>query len=58
MEELLLVSYLQTETVNNTNDHGEGFVDQHALILYVYLQAHEVGGEESVLTYYISSYSM
>ncbi|KAK4990315.1 Checkpoint protein hus1 [Elasticomyces elasticus] len=33
------------------------FCDDHALILYVYLSNDEDGGEESVLTYYVSSYS-
>ncbi|CAD6501675.1 BgTH12-01925 [Blumeria graminis f. sp. triticale] len=33
------------------------FANEHALILYVYLSNHE-GFDESVLTYYISSYSM
>jgi hypothetical protein len=27
-----------------------GFVDEHALILYVYLSNHDDGGDESVLT--------
>ncbi|KAK4550841.1 hypothetical protein LTR36_000421 [Oleoguttula mirabilis] len=33
------------------------FCDEHALILYVFLNSDEPGGGESVLTYYISSYS-
>ncbi|KAK5122868.1 hypothetical protein LTR85_003783 [Meristemomyces frigidus] len=33
------------------------FCDEHALILYVFLASEEVGGADSVLTYYISSYS-
>ncbi|KAK3672861.1 Checkpoint protein hus1 [Recurvomyces mirabilis] len=33
------------------------FCDEHALILYVFLTNDEPGGGESVLTYYISSYS-
>lgn len=32
------------------------FVDEHALILYVYLDRDEPGGGEDVLTYYISSF--
>ncbi|CAK4032678.1 checkpoint hus1 [Lecanosticta acicola] len=33
------------------------FCHEHALILYVYLDAGQPGGGESVLTYYISSYA-
>ncbi|KAI9669852.1 MAG: hypothetical protein M1817_004593 [Caeruleum heppii] len=33
------------------------FAHEHALILYVYLSNDDDGGDESVLTYYISSYS-
>ncbi|TGO24950.1 hypothetical protein BPAE_0091g00280 [Botrytis paeoniae] len=33
------------------------FVNDHALILYVYLDNYDDGGDESVLTYYISSFS-
>ncbi|EPE29898.1 hypothetical protein GLAREA_01058 [Glarea lozoyensis ATCC 20868] len=33
------------------------FADDHALILYVYLANYEDGTDESVLTYYISSFS-
>ncbi|KAB2579192.1 Checkpoint protein hus1 [Lasiodiplodia theobromae] len=33
------------------------FSDEHALILYVYLPNDEDGREDSVLTYYVSSYS-
>ncbi|MCJ1439772.1 MAG: hypothetical protein MMC23_000253 [Stictis urceolatum] len=33
------------------------FCDQKALILYVYLPNEDVGAEESVLTYYITSYA-
>ncbi|RAL60855.1 hypothetical protein DID88_010180 [Monilinia fructigena] len=33
------------------------FVNDHALILYVYLDTYDDGSEESVLTYYISSFS-
>ncbi|RDL35297.1 Cell cycle checkpoint protein-like protein [Venustampulla echinocandica] len=33
------------------------FADEHALILYVYLANYEDGADESVLTYYISSFS-
>ncbi|KAI9749981.1 MAG: hypothetical protein M1835_001455 [Candelina submexicana] len=33
------------------------FCHEHALILYVYLSNDDDGGDESVLTYYISSYS-
>ncbi|KLU93179.1 checkpoint protein hus1 [Magnaporthiopsis poae ATCC 64411] len=34
------------------------FADEHALILYVYVsQADDMGAEDSVLTYYVSSYS-
>ncbi|RDW89101.1 cell cycle checkpoint protein-like protein [Coleophoma cylindrospora] len=34
------------------------FVNEHALILYVYLANYDESGEESVLTYYISSFSL
>ncbi|KAH8682976.1 cell cycle checkpoint protein-like protein [Tricladium varicosporioides] len=34
------------------------FADEHALILYVYLSNYEDATEESVLTYYISSFSI
>lgn len=33
------------------------FADEHALILYVYLSNYDDGADESVLTYYISSFS-
>ncbi|CAO1604260.1 Checkpoint protein hus1 [Xanthoria calcicola] len=33
------------------------FCDDHALILYVYLENDESGADDSVLTYYITSYS-
>ncbi|PQE08928.1 hypothetical protein CJF32_00002673 [Rutstroemia sp. NJR-2017a WRK4] len=33
------------------------FVDDHAMILYVYLDNYDNGGDDSVLTYYISSFS-
>ncbi|KAG9235286.1 cell cycle checkpoint protein-like protein [Amylocarpus encephaloides] len=34
------------------------FADEHALILYVYLPNYDDGTEDSVLTYYISSFSV
>jgi len=34
------------------------FVNEHALILYVYLSNYDDGSDNSVLTYYISSYSI
>lgn len=35
------------------------FADDHALILYVYVPQYDVaGGEDSVVTYYVSSYSL
>ncbi|KAI9049568.1 hypothetical protein LZ554_006595 [Drepanopeziza brunnea f. sp. 'monogermtubi'] len=34
------------------------FSDEHALILYVYLSNYDSGADESVLTYYISSFSI
>ena len=36
---------------------NSGFCDEHALILYVYLTNEDAAGPESVITYYISSYS-
>jgi HUS1 checkpoint protein len=33
------------------------FCHDHALILYVFLSSNEPGGNDSVLTYYISSYA-
>ncbi|KAL9602865.1 MAG: hypothetical protein Q9219_001560 [cf. Caloplaca sp. 3 TL-2023] len=36
---------------------GTGFCDDYALILYVYLSNAESGADDSVLTYYIASYS-
>jgi HUS1 checkpoint protein len=48
---------LSIAPLRRPESNNAGFVDGHALILYVYLQAYEEGAEESVLTYYISSYS-